>query len=219
MLTGLVVTATVAISAASIAHGAVSYLGILLPWPPVVLLLALIVACAAVAAYGVGESVVFAATIGILEIGGLVAATTAGMLAAPEWHLSHDAAGRSRRMEPHRLPEPSSPSSPSPASKPWLTWPRRRRSLTAPCRSASLPRSWRASCSYVSVATAAVLSDSGSDRPLLDIFRRSGAYWPYRDRRLSCRWQWHAGADRDAGPAVAIGMARKTHNCPRRSPA
>src|SRR3954468_9347744 len=38
-LTGLVVTVTVAISAASIARGAIAYLTVLLPWPPELLLL------------------------------------------------------------------------------------------------------------------------------------------------------------------------------------
>ena len=172
-LTGLAVTATVAISAASIAHGAIRYLGILLPWPPGVLLLALIVACVAVAAYGVGESVRIAAAIGVLEIGGFIAATIAGLLAAPE--LTSVRCCRS--ISPAgaaRSPAPSSPSSPSPASRQWRTWRRRRRTLAAPCRSASLPRSRQASCSMCRWPQQRFLSDSVSDRPLLDIFAGAG---------------------------------------------
>ena len=101
-LTGLLVTTTVAISAASIARGSISYLAILLPWPPEVLLPLLIVGCAAIAAYGVGESVGIAAAIGILEIGGLIVATIAGVIAAPELHframLPVDLAGWSGTM-------------------------------------------------------------------------------------------------------------------------
>ena len=65
----IALTATVAISAASIALGAISLSRVsCCRGRQSVLLLALIVACTAIAAYGVGESVRLAAAIGILEI-------------------------------------------------------------------------------------------------------------------------------------------------------
>jgi basic amino acid/polyamine antiporter, APA family len=174
-LTGLAVTATVAISAASIAHGAISYLGILLPWPPGVLLLALIVACAAVAAYGVGESVRIAATIGVLEIGGLIAATIAGLLAAPELHframLPLDLTGWSRTVAGAFIAFF--------AFTGFETMANLAEETKDPHR--TLPLGILAAIAasivlYVSVATAAVLSDSVSDRPLLDIFVGAGVW-------------------------------------------
>ena len=174
-LTGLVMTATVAISAASIARGAITYLAILLPWPPELLLILLIVACTSVAAYGVGESVWLAATIGVMEIGGLIVATIAGLIAAPELHVRTmvpaDLAGwggtvagafiaffafigfetlanlAEETKDPHR------------------TVPR----VIVGAIAASIVL-------YVAVATAAVLSDSSAERPLLDIFAGAGVW-------------------------------------------
>ena len=86
-LTGVVVTVTVAVSAASIARGSISYLAVLLPWPAVLLLPLLVIGCTLIAACGVGESVGIAAVIGVIEIAGLIVATIAGMIAAPELHF------------------------------------------------------------------------------------------------------------------------------------
>lgn len=77
--TGAAVTLATAISAASIAHGAAQYLGILLPLPGPVLVTALVVGFTLIAALGVRESVGLAAVIGALEILGLLAAIGAGL--------------------------------------------------------------------------------------------------------------------------------------------
>lgn len=95
-LVGAAITAATAVSAASIAHGAVHYLAVLVPVPEPALIALVIVGFTAVAAIGVRESVGIAATIGALEIAGLVVATAAGLLAAPEFHFAgmvpHDGA-------------------------------------------------------------------------------------------------------------------------------
>ncbi|MBX6370495.1 MAG: APC family permease, partial [Rhodospirillales bacterium] len=77
--TGAAVTLATAISAASIAHGAAQYLGILLPLPGPVLVTALVAGFTLIAALGVRESVGLAAAIGALEILGLIAAIGAGL--------------------------------------------------------------------------------------------------------------------------------------------
>lgn len=87
VLTGALVTATAALSAASIAHGAVTYLVALVPAPPSLLVLLLIGVCTGIAAAGVETSVGLAALIGLLEIGGLIFATLAGMSRVSSWHL------------------------------------------------------------------------------------------------------------------------------------
>ncbi len=174
-LTGIALTAAVAISSASIALGAIAYLTILLPWPPELLLLMLIVVCTSIAAYGVGESVWLAAAIGILEIGGLIAATIAGLVAAPELHIrtmvpvdlagwGHTVSGAfiaffafigfetlANLAEETKDPDRTVP----------------RGILGAVAVSVVL---------YVAVATAAVLSDRAADNPLLDIFAGAGAW-------------------------------------------
>ena len=86
-IVGATVTLTVAVSAASIASGAIHYLAVLLPLPSAVLTSLLIVSFTAIAAFGVRESVGLAAAIGVIEIGGLIAATLAGFLTAPALHF------------------------------------------------------------------------------------------------------------------------------------
>ena len=81
-LVGLLMTVALAVSAASIARGAVSYLAMLLPIHPTVLIVMLIIGFTGVAAWGVRESVGLAAAIGALEIGGLVTAIAVGLLDA-----------------------------------------------------------------------------------------------------------------------------------------
>ena len=199
-LTGVALTAAVAISSASIALGAIAYLTILLPWPPELLLPLLIVACTSIAAYGVGESVWLAAAIGILEIGGLIAATIAGLVAAPELHIrtmvpvdlagwGHTVSGAfiaffafigfetlANLAEETKDPDRTVP----------------RGIVGAVAVSVVL---------YVAVATAAVLSDRAADQSAARHFRGSRSLG-VRVRGLSCRRQWRTGADRDAGPPV-----------------
>ncbi|MGE0258742.1 MAG: APC family permease [Alphaproteobacteria bacterium] len=88
MLTGLAVAAAVAITAASIAAGAVQYVGVFLQAPPPLLIAALVSGFTVIASYGVRESVGLAAVLGAVETAGLAAAAVAGFLAAPEFDLS-----------------------------------------------------------------------------------------------------------------------------------
>ena len=87
-LTGFAMTVAVAVAAASIARGAVHYIVVLLPLPVPLLTIGLVAGFTWIAALGVRESVGIAATMGIIEIAGLIAATVAGLLAAPEFHVS-----------------------------------------------------------------------------------------------------------------------------------
>jgi amino acid transporter len=175
ILSGFAVTVAVAISAASIARGAISYLAELLPWPPWLLLLLLILTCTAIAAYGVKQSVWLAATLGIIEIGGLIAATVVGLLVAPELHL--------RSMLPADIAA-------------WRgtfagafiaffafigfeTLANMAEETKDPDRTVPLGILGAVTASiilYVAVAAAAVLSDGTPDRPLLDIFSGAGTW-------------------------------------------
>ena len=90
ILAGVVVVAiTVAtgVAAASIAHGAVVYLRELIPLDPLFLTSILIAANTGIAIYGVKTSVGLAATIGALEIVGLLAAIIAGLYTAPDLNI------------------------------------------------------------------------------------------------------------------------------------
>jgi amino acid transporter len=80
---GIITAVAVAISAASIAAGAVTYLVRWVALPEPLLVAAVIVGLTVVAAAGVRVSVGLAALIGLIEIGGLVAAVMAGFAAAP----------------------------------------------------------------------------------------------------------------------------------------
>jgi amino acid transporter len=173
ILTGFAVAVAVAISAASIARGAINYLAELLPWPPWLLLLLLILTCTAIAAYGVKQSVWLAAAFGIIEIGGLIAATVVGLLAAPELHM--------RSMLPADMAA-------------WRgtfagafiaffafigfeTLANMAEETKDPDRTVPLGILGAVTASillYVAVAATAVLSDSTPDRPLLDIFSGAG---------------------------------------------
>jgi len=70
LITAAATTLAVAVSAASIAHGTIQYLGQVLPLPPQMLLAILIVGFTGIAAVGVRSSVGLAAAVGALEIGG-----------------------------------------------------------------------------------------------------------------------------------------------------
>ena len=174
-ITGLALTAAVAISAASIARGAISYLEVLVPWPPAMLLPLLILVCAAIAAYGVGESVRIASALGIMEIAGLIAATVAGVIAAPELHV--------RSMLPTDLAAWGSTVSGAFiaffAFIGFETLANMAEETRDPHR--TVPRGILGAVAvsillYVAVAVAAVLSDSSPERPLLDIFAGRGSW-------------------------------------------
>jgi amino acid transporter len=86
-LTGAAMVVAVGVAAASIAQGAVHYLSVLLPLPAPVLTVVLVAGFTGIATLGVRESVGLAAAMGMIEIAGLIMATTAGLLAAPDFHL------------------------------------------------------------------------------------------------------------------------------------
>ena len=86
-LVGLAMTLAVAVAAASIARGTAQYLGVLLPWPEPVLITLIILGFTGIAVIGVRESVGIAAVMGLIEILGLVIATAAGLIAAPDFDL------------------------------------------------------------------------------------------------------------------------------------
>lgn len=88
LLTGLALAAAIVVIAASIAAGAVQYLGLLLPLPAWLLIVLVVVLFTVVAAVGVRESVYLAAGIGALEVLGLLAATISGLASAPAVDLA-----------------------------------------------------------------------------------------------------------------------------------
>jgi basic amino acid/polyamine antiporter, APA family len=85
---GGIMALAVAITAAAIANGAVQYLALLIHTPASVLTAAIILGFTGVAIIGVNESVGLAALLGVIELGGLVAAIAAGFLAAPDFDLA-----------------------------------------------------------------------------------------------------------------------------------
>lgn len=87
LLTGVAITAAVAVAAASIARGAVQYVAVLAPFPAPVLITVLVAGFTAVAVAGVGASVGLAAALGALEVAGLLAAAVAGFVSAPVYHV------------------------------------------------------------------------------------------------------------------------------------
>ena len=88
LLTGLALAAAIVVAAASIASGAVQYLGLLLPLPAWLLIVLVVVLFTVVAAVGVRESAYLAAGIGALEVLGLLAATISGLASAPAVDLA-----------------------------------------------------------------------------------------------------------------------------------
>jgi basic amino acid/polyamine antiporter, APA family len=86
LIVGLGTAASIAVAAASIAHGAVSYLTVLVPLPPALLSAGLVLSFTALALVGVRTSVGLAAVIGALEVGGLVLATIVGLGTAPDFN-------------------------------------------------------------------------------------------------------------------------------------
>ena len=174
LVVGAATTLAVAVAAASIAHGAVLYLSELVPLPPVLLTAILVSSFTAVAVLGVQVSVWLAAAVGVIEIGGLLAATIVGFVAAPDFKLG--------------AMLPSSP----------LIWQgvvagafiaffafigfetlaNMAEEVKEPRR--TLPRAILGAVTastvlYVAVTSAVVLSDKGGATPLLDLFQGRGA--------------------------------------------
>lgn len=82
LATALALALAIVVAAASIARGAVQYLGLLVPLPPGVLTAAIVLLFTCVAALGVRESVGLAAGVGAVEILGLLVAVAVGLAAA-----------------------------------------------------------------------------------------------------------------------------------------
>ena len=85
--TGIAITVAVAVAAASIARGTAHYLGVLVPLPEPVLIAGVIVLFTGVALAGVQSSVGIAATMGCIEIVGLIVATAMGLISASDFHM------------------------------------------------------------------------------------------------------------------------------------
>ena len=173
-LTGFAMTVAVAVAAASIARGAVHYIVVLLPLPVPLLTMGLVAGFTWIAALGVRESVGIAATMGIIEIAGLIAATVAGLLAAPELHVSgmlpRDLAGWQGTVAGAFIAFfafigfETLANLAEEVKDPQRTVPRG--ILSALAASMVL---------YVSVASAAVLADSTAGNPLLGLFEGMNA--------------------------------------------
>ena len=75
---GLLVVAIAITSAAAISVGSAGYLAVFVPLPAPLLIVAVVLAMGAIAVWGVKESVTFAATMTVIEIGGLLVLILAG---------------------------------------------------------------------------------------------------------------------------------------------
>jgi basic amino acid/polyamine antiporter, APA family len=173
-LTGVAITVAVAIAAASIARGAVHYLSVLLPLPMPVLTTILIAGFTGLACLGVRESVGLAAALSVIEIAGLLAATAAGLMAAPEYHIAGmwpaDVAGWRGVFAGAFIAFF--------AFIGFETLTNMAEEVKDPKR--TLPRGIVGAVAasvvlYVAVASAAVLADSTSGNPLLDLFEGTSA--------------------------------------------
>ena len=78
-LVGGLVIAIAIVSAAAISVGSAGYLGVFVALPPPVLIAGVVLAMAGIAAWGIRESVLFAGTMTIIEVGGLILLITAGV--------------------------------------------------------------------------------------------------------------------------------------------
>ena len=81
---GLLVIAIAVVAAAAISIGSAGYLGVFVSLPEPVLIGAVVVSMGAIAAWGIKESVTFAAAMTLIEVGGLVLLIAAGALWEPD---------------------------------------------------------------------------------------------------------------------------------------
>lgn len=96
-LTGLAVAAVVVVSTASIARGSIGYVQVFLPLPGAAIAGGIVLLFTAVACLGVRESVGMAATMTVIEVGGLLLVLAAG------WQLLGDATVRPDELVPADL--------------------------------------------------------------------------------------------------------------------
>lgn len=87
-IVGIALTVAVGVAAASIASGAVKFVAPFIAAPPWLMVSVLVVGFTALASFGVRESTGFAAIVGLIEIGGLMAAVASGLIQAPAYDLS-----------------------------------------------------------------------------------------------------------------------------------
>lgn len=83
VMTGLLVVASAIVAAATISLGCAGYLGELVPLPILVIVVGVVASMGLVAAWGIRESVTFAAVLTVIEIAGLLVVIGAGALADP----------------------------------------------------------------------------------------------------------------------------------------
>ena len=81
---GLLVVGIAIVSAAAISIGSAGYLGVFIALPQPLLVIAIVLAMGLVAAWGVRESVSFAAAMTLIEVAGLVVLIAAGAASGPE---------------------------------------------------------------------------------------------------------------------------------------
>lgn len=86
-LAGVAVIISIIISAAAILRGMTVYLAVLIPLPPTTLEIAMCTLFTVIAASGVRETVILAALLGTIEMGGLLAVSIAGFFQAPDYDL------------------------------------------------------------------------------------------------------------------------------------
>ncbi len=83
----LALTVAVCVAAASIASGSVKYFAVFIPLPAWLMIACLVIGFTLLAIAGVRESVGFAAALGVVEVGGLIAVIATGLVKAPEWDV------------------------------------------------------------------------------------------------------------------------------------
>ena len=86
-MVGAAVIVSIVISAAAILNGMTTYLAVLVPLPATALQMGMCILFTAIAVSGVRETVILAALLGTIEIGGLVAVTVTGFVQAPDYDL------------------------------------------------------------------------------------------------------------------------------------
>lgn len=86
-LVGAAVIVSIVISAAAILHGMTTYLAVIVPLSATTLQIATCILFTAIAVSGVRETVLLAALLGTIEMGGLIAVSIAGFIQAPDYDL------------------------------------------------------------------------------------------------------------------------------------
>jgi basic amino acid/polyamine antiporter, APA family len=81
---GFLVIAVAIVAAAAISVGSAGYIAVFVNLPQPIIIAAVVLSMGAVAAWGIKQSVVFAAAMTLIEVGGLVVMVAAGALSGPE---------------------------------------------------------------------------------------------------------------------------------------